>query len=329
MGHPHEVDARHEACSRRAGTAGRRLGAAGSGRAARALLLAAVALLSTCLALWLWAPPAPAATRVDDWVHLWEVVRLVNAGPQPPAGPQVYYLGDSEARESVVSDAAWRVQLLKSGAPSDVSPHLLGGHNQTFGMDETVVAHLPSRAGLASRDVVVIGVGLTRFVRPPTAMDPARLGPVAPGQRIRLSPWQQHHYDSVKPVPLAQRRQFVAAWVRRSAPLARRTRAANLAALERVIKTCLQRNLTPVLLEQPLDLAATGSRVSALRGSYQSGCRDLAGKYGIGYVAFQPGRRLPATAFYDVWHLVHRGAVKWQLWLSRAVAPLLAPPAQP
>jgi hypothetical protein len=173
-------------------------------------------------------------------------VRLVNAEPNP-LPPQVFYLGDSTARESIVTDEDWTAQLVRLGAPAKVQAHLLGGHNQTFGMDEVVLSHLPSRAGQAAQDVVVISVGLTRFIRLPNPQDPAPLG-----GGTGLSPWMRHKYDAVPPMTLAERRRLATSWTHRPSKIVRDHLAANLASLGRVIQACIAKNLKPVLVNEPL-----------------------------------------------------------------------------
>jgi hypothetical protein len=282
-----------------------------------------------CLSAGLWPPRAQAAaTQVDDWVHLWEVVSLVNSGPQPPPGPQIYYLGDASARESIVDDTDWTTQLAELGAPSGAQAHVLAGHDQTFGMDETVVGHLPSRAGRARRDLVVIGVGLTRFARPPKQLRPARLTRV-PVSETDLSPWQRHRYDALPLLSAAQKLKVAAIWGPLWLARFERFRTANLDAIRRLIKACRARNLRPVLLDTPVNLAAAGTRLDRARSSYRAACKSLARKCGVTYLSFQRAIDLPSACFHDIHDLVHQGAVMWQLRLSRAIVPLIPRPAQP
>ncbi len=293
---------------------------AASGRAV--VLATSLTLVALVLVLWPCAAPARADTApVDDWVHLWEVVRLVNAEPSP-LPPQVFYLGDSTARESIVSDESWTAQLVRLGASAKVQAHLLGGHNQTFGMDEVVLSQLPSRTGQAAQDVVVISVGLTRFIRLPDPQDPA-----PPGGGAGLSPWTRHRYDAVPPMTLAARRRLVTSWTHRPSRIIRDHLAVDLESLGRVIQACIAKNLKPVLVNEPLDVRTVGKRLDGLRAELRRGCSSLATDYGIPYVSSQPS--LPSADFHDLWHLVHRGAVPWQRWLSRTLEPLILQPSRP
>jgi hypothetical protein len=70
-----------------------------------------------------------------------------------------------------------------------------------------------------------------------------------------------------------------------------------------------------------------GKRLDGLRAALRKGCSSLATHYGIRYVSSQVS--LPSADFYDLWHLVHPGAVSWQLRLSRTLEPLVPQPSQP
>lgn len=69
----------------------------------------ALTLVALSLALWPSAPLAQAGAPVDDWTRIWQVVDALQS--RPPEGPVVYYLADSTARESVVSDGRWSAQI--------------------------------------------------------------------------------------------------------------------------------------------------------------------------------------------------------------------------
>jgi len=290
--------------------------------------LASLALLvAVTLVLWLQATPAAAVDGVDDWVHTWEVVRSVLM--QPPTGPMVYYFGDSTARESTVSDASWTRQLsaraVKLGRRSDVRAYLLGGHNQTFAMDQTVLEGLPSTPAGQARGIVLIGVSLSRFIGPPTTRLPAEVAFPTPGVS-ELSPWTQHHYDSRRILSPALKRELVRRWMKRRWAGFKQYRSANLAAIEKLIDACKAKRLRPVLFELPLNLAVVGSGLDKPRSSYRTGCAALARKHDIAYLSLQPSLTLSSSGFYDICHLVHPGYTRWQARLSREVAELLPRP---
>lgn len=276
----------------------------------------ALTLVALSLALWSSATPARAGAPVDDWTHIWQVVDALQARPRE--GPVVYYLGDSTARESVVSDGRWSAQIA-SRAGRRVPAYTLAGHNQTFGMDLEVVRALPRSSGVA-----LIGVCLSRFIGGPTARARSRL----PLWATRaLSPWHRHHYDNRRPFSAARKESLVPLWLDRHDADFKRYRAANLAALGKVIEACRERGLTPVLIDLPLNVAVVEHGLDAPRSSYRSGCRALAARHGIRYVSFLRSRGLPSSAYFDICHLVRKGYTKWQLRLSREVIELLSPGA--
>jgi hypothetical protein len=285
------------------------------------VLLAAILLLS------LSAAPARAG-GVDDWVHTWEVVqysqvRLTLPDPSTgelPTGAVVYYLGDSIARESTVSDEVWTRQLqtraAAAGRRADAVAFTVASHNQTFGMDETIVEGLPATPAGGLRGIVLIGVGLSRFVGPPLSEPPARVAPPPAGALPELSPWVQHHYDDRPLLSVTRKKELVPRWMDRRWASFKRNRAANLAAIGRVIVACKAKGLRPVLLDLPLDLAVVGNGLERPRSSVSAGCRDLARRYHIRYLSFLRSIALPNTAYWDIHHLVKTGYVSWQSRLS-------------
>ena len=223
-----------------------------------ALTLGAVVLLALA--------PATAAAGVDDWVHIWEVVRLVDhqqSQPTPPGGVFVYYLGDSIARESIISDASWTRSLARrtaaAGKVTVSSARGLAGHNQTFGMDRTIVEGLPATPERQPRGIVLIGVGISRFIGPPVPLKLPKLDPVESGVEPPLSPWVQHHYDDRRPLSLARKRELVPRWMDRRWAGFRASKKKNVAAIQDVITLCKSKGLRPVLIDLPLDLRVVGS----------------------------------------------------------------------
>jgi hypothetical protein len=291
----------------------------------------AIGVFVVAFVLVLLAAAPPQARAVDDWAHVWEVVQFVRA--QPPAGPVFYYLGDSIARESTVGDAAWTAQLQSraqsAGRRADVVAFTLAAHNQTFGMDETVVAGLPSPAEGQPEPIVLIGVGISRFIGPPAPLPPARVEPPAEGELPVLSPWVQHHYDGRRLLSTSRKRELVSRWMERRWPAFRANRAANLVSIERTILACRAAGLRPVLVDLPLDLAAIGRGLDKPRSSYRSGCKALARQHGVGYISLQPGLSMPDKGFWDLHHLVRRGYTRWQSRLSDALVRLIPRPTAP
>jgi len=285
------------------------------------LVLAALALLALL--------PAAAFAGVDDWQHTWEVVRLANAlqgQPKPPDGVMVYYLGDSIARESTVSDQSWTRQLRSRAATAGKARafgYTVAGHNQTFGMDETIVQRLPATAPGQPRGLLLIGVGISRFIGPPTPQQPFSVDPPSAGELPELSPWRQHLYDGRAPLSSARKRELVQRWMDRRWAGFRRNEAANLAAIERLIKTARAKGLQPVILDVPLNTKAVGTGLDKPRRAIRTGCNDLARRYGIEYVHFTQAIGLPSSAYWDLHHLLAPGYARWQSRLSAELVKLL------
>jgi hypothetical protein len=97
----------------------------------------------------------------DDWLHVsYEVGRLKVT---PPDRPAVYVLGGSATRESFVGERSLARAVGDAGG-GDVVVHELASNNQEFGSDLAIIDNLPQTPA-----VVVIGVGMERFVHGPDA----------------------------------------------------------------------------------------------------------------------------------------------------------------
>jgi hypothetical protein len=276
------------------------------------------------------SPPAahPAALTygsVGDWSHEWTVVRRLQASP--PKGLVVYYLGDSTARESIVSDSSWAAEILRLGGPA-VRTVSLTGHDQTFAMDISLVSALPPTPGIA-----LIGVGLSRMIFDPTAPEPAKKGggqPVASGSTplpgASQTGWVRHHYDNRHRYTFAQQRVIARRWIRWHAAQFKANRAANLADLGRLVALCRSKGLRPVLVDMPFNLPAGGHTLAKPRALYRIACIRLARQDGIHYASFLRSLHLPARDFWDNAHLLRAGYVIWQRRLARLVINLAAGP---
>ena len=245
--------------------------------------------------------------KVGEWRHAWQVVGLLRA--QPPRDPVVLYLGDSTARESVISDAAWTRALRRRGAP--VRAYTLASHDQTFRTDRRFIEDLPPVQGLA-----LIGVSLSRFVGPPVRGPFGRPAAFKPGQRPKLSHWVRHYYDA-RPVgsPAAKAARVVHWRLSRTGKF-RRYRAANLRALAKLIVACRERGLRPVLVQLPQNEAVLGHQLDAEQAALSRGCRRVARKLHVRFLDFQLAPDLTSADFFDICHLVRPGAVKWQRALT-------------
>jgi hypothetical protein len=292
----------------------------------------ALAVALTALAVLVLVPPAVAA-GVDDWQHTWEVVQLVKAlqtKAPPPHSALVYYLGDSIARESTVSDAAWSAQLARRAQTAgkvDATGYTVAGHNQTFGMDERIVQGLPPTQSGQPSGILLIGVGISRFIGPPTPMDPWPLDPLPSGQLPELSPWGQHHYDGRPPLSSTRKRELVQRWMDRRWAGFQSNKAANLAAIGRIIETAKAKGLRPIILDLPLNVAVVGTGLDKPRAAIRAGCTGLARGHGIKYLRFTRAIGLPSSDFWDLHHLLEPGYRRWQSRLSDELVRVL--PARP
>jgi hypothetical protein len=303
---------------------------------ARARALLALFTLALVAAALLAVPAAASGGKVDDWQHEWEVLRLVGYLQDqvpPPVGPMVYDLGDSIARESITSDVRWTRQLAdRAGRAQKAVPQAwtLAGHNQTFGMDEQLVEGMPATPVGRPQGIVLIGVGISRFIGPPLKETPPQIAPATPGVEPTLSPWQRHVYDGRPPLSLTRKKELVPRWMDRRWTAFQANRAANFEAIIRIIQICADKGLRPVLVDQPLDMKTVGSGLDKPRASIRNGCDALVAqygkKYGVRYLHFTKSIAIPTRDFWDMHHLFDPGARIWQSRLSDEVIKLL--PAQ-
>jgi hypothetical protein len=261
---------------------------------------------------------------VDDWVHIWEVVRLARyqqSRPTPPAGTFVYLLGDSIGRESTVNDASWTGALASNAAAAGkvtvAAAYDVSGHNQNFGMDEKIVEGLPATPSGQPKGIVLIGVGISRFIGPPTPMQPASLQPVS--GKPPLSSWSQHHYDGRKPLSLSRKHELVPLWMVHRWTGFVANKKANVAKIQHVITLCKSKGLRPILLDLPLDLRIVGSGLDRPRTAIRSAMNGLAKRNSIRYIHFNRALNLPSSSFWDLHHLIKPGYRRWQVRLTAEV----------
>lgn len=275
------------------------------------------------------ASPSASPLPVDDWHHVWEVVRLAGYEQGEAAletGVPVYYLGDSVARESVVDDAGWTQELRTASlavGKALATCHTLAGHAQTFGMDAQLLEALPDTPQGRPRGIVLIGVGLSRFIGPPAPLELVRLDLSPPGVPPELSQWTRHKYDARSPLSRRRKRQLAVRWMERRWAGFRASKAANLAAIAELIEECKRKRLRPVLFDVPLAVDAVGAVLDKPRTAIRSSCTALARRHGIKYLHFTAVIRLRGDHFWDLHHLLPPGAARWQRRLSSELVKVL------
>jgi hypothetical protein len=306
-------------------------------RTAPATLAVAAAACGLALLVWVCAAPAGLAgarasgasglaaefraaddspragdTSGKDWRHSVQIVANLRA--RPPETPVVILLGGSSARECIVDEKSWAAQVRHLGGPTALTYDLASKH-RTYSLDLGFARLLPRKVPA----IVYIGVNLGRFCSSPTSTY-VRL----PSARFPPPTYRQHVYSILRHVESAStKRAYVQYWMQSRYPDFRANYGRALGVLARIIRTCLQRGLHPVLLDLPRDTAAIGSSFAVPVGMYHTGCRRLAAKYDIPFVDFVRAAHFADRDFYDVFHTVEPGRVKYQRLLASTTVRLL------
>jgi hypothetical protein len=253
------------------------------------------------------ASPQPGAASATP-------ARSITPSPRGSAPPSVYILGGSSARESIVSNASLAAQIAQAGGPA-VRVFDLGASNQGYALDATLVKAMP--AGPA---VVIIGMNPGRYTR--VAGAPA--GGIAAARAALAGAGEvQHRYSQAAVRSDAQKTALAARWAAQRAPLFERNYAANAAVLGRLVRLTKRRGFHPVLMELPVNLDLAGATFSKVRARYLADGRRLAAGSGIPLLDFVARAGLRNGDFYDLFHLVEPGRVKWQMRLTAELVPLL------
>ena len=103
-------------------------------------------------------------------------------------------------------------------------------------MDEQLVEGMPATPARQPKGIVLIGVGISRFIGPPLPKARPEITPATPGVEPDLSPWQRHVYDGRPPLSLTRKKELVPRWMDRRWAAFQANRAANFAAITRIIK---------------------------------------------------------------------------------------------
>ena len=271
------------------------------------------------------APATPRTGAKDflswDWRHCAQILADLQAAP-PRDKPLVILLGGSAARECTVSDSDWQSQLTrraartgKFAAPMDATIYNLGSKHRTFALDLAMIRQLPKDVPT----ILYVGINLgefcagwssTAFTLPPAVAQPR--------------PYDQHIYSIYRRVQSpAVKRAYVEYWMRLRWPEFRAQFTSSLATLEAILKACRGTQLHPVLLDLPRDMPAIGRAFDAPIDQYHVRCARLARKYGAPWVNFIAAARFVDGDFFDIFHTVEPGRVKYQTLLSDATITLL------
>jgi hypothetical protein len=259
--------------------------------------------------------PAAAGAKgaSSDWARVLDALAFMRA--TPPARPVVVLLGGSAARESTISDAAWRDQIVAKGGPATLAWNM-GSRNRTMAQNVAVVKALPK----GIKALVYIGINLGSFT---SAQKTASIDLPAPApSSVTL---QQPHQYSTKTGILtsAKKRALVQGWLVDRYPVYQRNFATSAGVLETLVKVCQARGYTPVLFELPRNTDVIGGSLNAPTTKYRAKCKALAAKYGIRWVSLVTAAGVPDPSFYDLWHLVEPGRTVWQNLLSANAAKIL------
>jgi hypothetical protein len=261
------------------------------------------------------APAGARGAASADMTRILEALGYMQA--VKPDRPVVVLLGGSAARESTISDAGWRKQIVAGGGPATLAWNM-GGGNRTMAQNVALVKALPKDAEV----VVLVGINLGAFTssqRSASISLPSPLPTKAPSLQ------QPHRYGTSKTGILspARKKTLLKNWVRDRYPVFRRNFTSSSAVLETLIKVCQTRGYKPVLFELPRNTAIVGSTLNAPTKKFRGKCRALAKKYGIPWVSLVATAKIPNSGFYDLWHLVEPGRKVWQRLLSKQTVSLL------
>ena len=252
--------------------------------------------------------------ETGDWARVVKALGYMRA--VPPTEPVVVLLGGSAARESTVSDAVWREQIVAAGGPSVLAWNM-GSGNRTMAQNVAIVKALPKGA----RAIVLIGVNLGAFTSPQKF---ARVSLPSPLPSSPPTLDQPHRYStSTGVLSTAKKRAMVSWWMDVRYPVFKGNFSTSAGVLDTLIKTCQTRGYKPVLFELPRDTPIIGSSLGTPTTRFRGKCKALAAKYDVPWVSLVSTAKLPNSGFYDLWHLVEPGRNVWQSLLSARTAALL------
>lgn len=245
-----------------------------------------------------------------DWQHAVQVV--ANLRVKKPTVPLVVLLGGSSAREATVLDDHWERQIeRRSGYVVDA--YNLGSKHRSYAQDLAFVKLLP--AGVPT--IVYIGVNLGRFCLP------VRPASVTLPKARPLPYYPQHVYHKDRIQGWSTKKYYVSYWLSARYPEFRANYARELAMLEKIIRAAKSRHLRVALVDLPRDLPVIGPAFDGPVSRYHAGCSALARRYDIPWLHFNAAAKFTDRDFFDIFHLVEPGRLKYQSLLSDRTIRLL------
>ena len=243
----------------------------------------------------------------------------------------VYYLGDSIARESTVSDAAWtrpaqpphrgrgqgaRVRLLRRRP----QPDLRDGREDRPGRCR------PTQGG-QPKGILLIGVGISRFIGPPTAQQPFRWIRRRRASCRRSAPGTGTTTTAARRSRRRASTSSCSAGWTAAGPGSSSTSARTLAAhrpdhRDGEGQGAAPDHRRPAARRAPSSAAASTSRARPSAPAAPT----LARRYGIKYLRFTGSVGIPSTSFWDLHHLLRPGYEVWQCAALRRTGEGPAPP---
>jgi hypothetical protein len=212
-----------------------------------------------------------------------------------------------------VSDTAWARQIRRRSG-FDVTVYNLGSKHRTYSEDLEFVKLLP-RGG---DTLVYIGVNLGRF-----CLDVQSASVRLPRAETLPKHRHQHVYSSDRIQSASVKRSYVSYWMQHRYPEFAANYESELAVLERIIRVCERRALRVALVDLPRDLPTIGDAFAVPVGRYHAGCARLAARHGVPWLTFCAACDFEDDDFFDIFHLVELGRVKYQSVLSNKTIRLL------
>lgn len=258
------------------------------------------------------AAAAHARDLSKDRIHALQIIANLRA--EPPERPVVILLGGSSARESTIDDENWAAQILRHGGPH-VLAYNLGCKHDTFELDREVAKLLPADMPA----IVYIGINIGRFCN-----SPSNPSINLPDPDFPPDVYYQHIYSINKRIQSASlKRYYVQYWLTARWPELKAHYSYNIKVVESVVRVCKERGLHPVLVDLPRDLPIIGHAFDSPVSTYKAGCKRIAAKYHIPWLTFVAAARFVDRDFFDIFHLVEPGRVKYQRLLSEKTVALL------